>query len=313
MIVAGLRWHGTIPAFRKPSTGVRTVPNNREWAIFFWLVVFLTWALIKIPGSRRSIVQLASTFFRPPLSPAWSVMAVWVAGEVLLAVRVSAWDLQLTADTILWFITSALVMFMKLPEVGRRDHYFLRKAVEAFTITAVVQAYVSLVTLNLIGEFILQPILGFVALLYAFAQVKSDYRMVRILLERVLVLVSVALVVYVTSSLVHTWSDVDKPELLRQIGLPMWLTIGLLPCGYVLALYIAYNSAFFRIGFASGRRRPSWRQRAALLLTLHLRLRAVSEFASVPWPERFASASTFAEQRRVARGFLSDSRKTKAA
>lgn len=288
------------------------MPNNREWAIFFWLGVFLAWALVKIPGFRRSVAQLLSIFFRPPLSPAWSTMAVWVAGEVLLAIRLSAWDLQLTTDTILWFVTSALVMFMKLSEVGRRDHYFLRKAFEAFTITAVVQAYVSLISLNLVGEFILQPILGFVIVLYAFAQVKPEYRMIRVGASRLLMVTGVSLMIYVTTTLVRTWGSLDRPELLREIGLPMWLTIGLLPCAYVLALYIAYNGAFFRIRWASTpRRKPTVKQRAALISTLHVRLGVVTRFA-YPWPDRFASAVSFSEQRRVAREFLSNP-ETKAA
>ena len=54
---------------------------------------------------------------------------------------------------------------------------------------------------------------------------------------------------------------------MRQLGLPLWLTIGAVPFIYVLALYATYESAFTRLALAArnGATRPIY-VRLALLV-----------------------------------------------
>jgi hypothetical protein len=57
-----------------------------------------------------------------------------------------------------------------------------------------------------------------------------------------MVAASLGILTYVAPSLVHNWGTTDKGGLLRQLALPVWLTVGTLPFVYALGLLETYRS-----------------------------------------------------------------------
>jgi hypothetical protein len=230
-------------------------------------------------------------------------MVAWVSLEVWAGARFSLWMPDLATDTVLWFVTAGLVLFGSVTNVGSEQHFFRTKALATMRVTAVVQGYVSLVTFPLVVELLLQPIAGLLGAMSFVASMRDEYRPMRRVVSGVIGLVGLSLLIYVTATLLVTWHGSDKPALMRQLGLPLWLTIGAVPFIYVLALYATYESAFTRLALAArnGATRPIY-VRLALLVGFNFHVHDLGNFYG-PWPERLLSARSFPDARGVIRRF----------
>jgi hypothetical protein len=115
--------------------------------------------------------------------------------------------------------------------------------------------------------------------------------------------VSIVIVVYVTVALVGSWRQEDPWHDLRELALPVWLPLCLLPCIYALSLYSGYQVAFLRIDlFAKGRPGARRRAKAALLVNLNVRTHLVAKFGG-GWLTQIAEAQTLSEARAVVRRY----------
>jgi hypothetical protein len=84
--------------------------NNREWAILIWSVgIFLL--LLARREIRSSVGQLFRILLNPTLLIPLLLMVGYVVGEVWLGHKAKVWRTDLTKDTIVWFIISALTFF----------------------------------------------------------------------------------------------------------------------------------------------------------------------------------------------------------
>ena len=123
------------------------------------------------------------------------------------------------------------------------------------------------------------------------------------MVDGLIVVASVALLLYVVVGLVNNWASLDKVDLLQQFALPVWLTLGVLPYIYVVGLFAAYELAFIRINWKS---EVGWwartRAKLVLLTSFHAKARDVGAFSG-PWQFKLASATSFRDGRRVVDAF----------
>ena len=231
---------------------------------------------------------------------AFLLMSAWVAFELWVGQKCGLWRSSLTKDAVIWFVTSALVLFFNIDKVSSRPHFLRRTAFEALGLSALLVAFTSLFVLNLFVELVLQPVVAVLAMLSVVAGTDEQYHTVKRLVDGLIAIIGVSLLVYAITVAVDTWSSVDKPELARQLALPVWLTIGLLPYIYLLGPSTAYgpeNSVRINLSSAD---RPEGRLRSklALVLTYHVRAHRLAEFGGA-W--QLGQARTFREARRIIR------------
>ena len=89
-----------------------------------------------------------------------------------------------------------------------------------------------------------------------------------------------------------TWDEIDKHMLLLKFALPVWLTIGFLPCAYFFSLYVNYEAAFTGINHTTSDWKARFRAKLALVTKLHFKARDTRAFSWI-WAKRIASASGF--------------------
>ncbi len=273
------------------------MPNNREWALLFWLGVFLVFVL-----SKRDIRFSFGKVFRAASSPGILVpftgMVGYVVLEAWLGSKVSFWRPSLLKDTIVWFVVSALALFFNLNKATQEPHFFRRRAIEVFGITTFLEFFTNLFVLNLAAELLLQPVFIFVAMLSAYTGTASRYSVVKKLTDSLLAIGGLSLLAYVSRQLYVNWGDLDKQTVLLQLVLPIWLTLGLLPFIYLLSLYSTYDWAFRGVNWATDNRRARWRARLALATKFHIRSRRLRSF---PWHSmrQLTAAPTLAAARRA--------------
>ncbi len=76
--------------------------------------------------TRESLGQVLTTANKI-LLPLAALLA-WVGGIVYLGWRAGLWEPNLTSGTVLWFVTTGLVLFGNFNEVSEEENYFRRKA-----------------------------------------------------------------------------------------------------------------------------------------------------------------------------------------
>jgi hypothetical protein len=286
--------------------------NNREWAILTWSVgIFL--ALMARREIRSSVGQLLRILLSLPLLIPLLLMISYVVGEVLLGYKARLWRTDLTKDTIVWFVVSALAFFYRYDESSKQPHFFRRRLVAAVSIPVFIEFFANLFVLNLITELALQPFLLLLGLLIAVAESEERFRALRTPLNALLAVVGLSLLAYSARQLLISWNTVDKPITALQFGLPIWLTIGILPYIYVLSLYSSYQKAFHAIDTHSDNRRARLRAKLALVTRLHFRTRDSHAFGGWPWLAQIVSAPTFRAARRVVADFQESRRENERA
>ena len=278
------------------------MPNNRQWAFMFWIVVLLGWMLVR-KDTRLSIGDAFRVASSPRIFVPVAILVAWVVGLVWAASRINLWDGDRITDTVFWFITAGLVLFGRLDKVRKEPHFVRRSALATLELSALVEVLSELFVLNLVTELILQPVFALVGGMSVVAAQKSEYRRVKRLVDGLIVAASLAILMYAIVNLITNWNGLDKGDLLQQFTLPVWLTVGVLPYIYLLGLVAAYELAFIRIDWKS---EFGWLARARakliLLASFHIRARGIGAFSG-PWQHKLAAATSFREGRRVVRDF----------
>ena len=102
------------------------MPNSRQWALLFWVVVFTAWALSR-PDVRRSVVDVVRVARSPKLLVPFGGVLVWITLEVWVGAQVGLWNSTLSADTVLWFFAGGLLMYGSFIDVSKQRRLFRRK------------------------------------------------------------------------------------------------------------------------------------------------------------------------------------------
>ena len=231
----------------------------------------------------------------------WLVFAVllgWTALLVTVAYRFHFWTTGLIKDTVIWCGSSALVLFFSVTRVAREPHFFRNAALAAFKATVFVEFYVNLYVFPFLLELILQPVVTLLALSNV---VPGDPR-VKALANRLLSVFGLAVVAFATVKLIQNSQQKDWLDELRRLILPIWLTLGVLPCLHEISLVFNYQRAFRLLRWASHDPIAVRRARLALVTGLHLRTRLVGRFDG-GWAAQLTGVPSFREARRVVREY----------
>jgi hypothetical protein len=88
------------------------MPNNAEWATFFWVGVIVSAAAISSADVRQGLVQVWRSFLQHKVVLSFLIAADWTIGEVLVGERLGLWNSRLTTDTVIWYLTVAGVLLV---------------------------------------------------------------------------------------------------------------------------------------------------------------------------------------------------------
>jgi hypothetical protein len=273
--------------------------NNREWATLVWLavvVVLMLWS----KRTRHPVLVLVRTATTSLLAGLAVGLWIWAAGIVWLGERVHLWTGDLLKDTVIWAIGPALALIYGL--APSNPNFFRRAVLGTVQISVFVEFYLNLHVFGFIQELVLLPVVTAVAVLAQFAGTDPKYRPAKRLFDVILGCIGLALLAYASVTLIANWRQEDPLHDVRELALPVWLTIGAVPYLLVLSLFFNYQAAFRRLAWSSKDVNAVRRAKLALLIELNVRSNRVGAFGS-PWINRLTEAHSFTEARRVARKF----------
>ena len=281
--------------------------NNRELAGLIWVSAALLCAFSKM-SVRESLVRVVKAFLKPQLLLPLVAMLAWVGLELWVGVRLALWNGALAKGTILWTLGSAGVLLFNCAQIdsdGDDVHFFRRTILGTVGVAAFVEFFVNLYVMSLPAELVFQIVVAVPSLIVAVADQKPEYKSVKAFCERVLALIGLALFALAARQVHLDWHQLDARELLLDLALPVWLTVGLVPVLYLFSIYVAYDVIFRRISRAKAAKASRWRSRLALLSVLHFRADTVRKLAPYWYVTRkLGEAQTFSAARGVVAEFL---------
>lgn len=279
--------------------------NNREWAALFWLAAALLW-LISRRDLRLRLGGVLRSALRPFILLPLAAMLAYVGLEVWIGSKLSLWQASLLKGTIVWVIASGLAMFFSFGKASEK-HFFRRTIRGTVGATVFVGFFTNLVPFNLFSELLIQPVLTILILLSFVADLDESHHDVKKWADRLLAVIGFLLFGITARALYATWDQIDKQMVLLQFSLPVWLTIGFLPCVYLFGVYVHYDVPFRRINYATSDWKARLRAKLALVTKLHIKTRDIKTF-NWNWAKRIASAPSFRAAREVVDQFYKSHR-----
>jgi hypothetical protein len=252
------------------------VLSNQEWAVILWAGVALAFILCT-PGLRCGPFRILRSFAHRKVLIAFVLTVAWATSEVALGYRLSLWTTENVADTVFWFLTSAVVMFVNLTGISTTEHFLRNIVRRLFTASAALAGFVYFFSLPLWAAIVLVPVEALLVGLSVVARHSKDQVRVASLADRLLWMIAIGLIVHGMLRLVLGWDTIEKVGLLRSLALPIWLMIGLIPIVYLLGLYAEFEAEFVRLKVAGYCSRFGWKYVFALASVFNLRAHALWE------------------------------------
>lgn len=266
--------------------------NDRQMASLLWGGIILV-AAVAWPTGRQLLADIARTFFNHKVWPIFALLAVWSLGLVLVGWRIGIWTDELAADTWFWFFTTAVVLLFNFSRASKERSFFKTTVKETFGLTLILGFLSGVYVLPVPVEFVGQGVVATLAAVSTVAAHHRDSADVRKSVDGCLGLVGLAILALALFGLVTDWSNEDAPDLARRLLMPAWMTLGVLPYIYAVALYAAYELAFKWIGLRETHTfMARSRAKAAVVVRLHGQVMLVDKF-NLRWARRVAGATSF--------------------
>ncbi len=252
--------------------------DNREWAALTWFGVALLWVLSR-KDLRSAVADVLRAVLNLHILLALGGMIGYVALEVSLGSELYLWESNLAKGTFIWLLTSGLVMLFSFDHASKEPHFFRRGVIAALGVAVFIEFFMNVFILGLIAELLLQLIIVILAGVSITASGSDSQRSKKSQANFFLALIGFSLFAFTAWQFYCNWCNIDRHTLLRQLALPIWLTIGLLPFIYLLSLYADYSSACRRISWETSDWKARLRAKLALVSKLHFRIRDAHAFA----------------------------------
>lgn len=272
--------------------------NSREWAAAVWLAVGL-FACLMQRDLRSGFRGVRVALLHWKLALALLLMVAYIAVVIYGAAHVGLWESNLIGATVVWVFGSAVVSLMNSSDAPNDSHYMRAVLKRAVGVTILVEGFVNLYVLPFGVELLLVPTVTLLVAAAAVAEAKPELSHARAPINFLVGVIGVALLLYVVVRLVSSVSGSSLAALPRDLALPVWLSLALIPHTYLLGLLAIYELAFLQLRFAEPAS-PQALRRAKLALLLGARGRAHDLVGlGPPWTRRLVSAPNLVDARRI--------------
>lgn len=175
-------------------------------------------------------------------------MLLYVSLMVFLFWTAGFWDTSAIKDTIIWTFGVASVLLVNSSKAIADQNFFKKTIRGAIGFAVVLEFIVNLYTFPLFVEAILVPLFTCLLMLELFAANKPEYAQVHRVLTYVLGMVGLLILALSVYRAVSDPQEFATWSHLRDLLLPPIFTLAFVPFIYLLALYMAYELVFVRIG-----------------------------------------------------------------
>ncbi len=230
--------------------------NTREVATAVWLGALLVFGLSK-RSVRKAALGVIRAFFHWKILAMISFMALYTAGVVWALHATGAWTAALLKDTVLWFTFSGAVLAFSVVTTRERDEKaeLAKSLKDNVRVVVVLEFLVATYTFSLPVELLLIPAITILAMMNVVATSSDEYSAVAKLTMRLQVLVGAGILVVAVVKAIADFRSLQSADSVRQVVLPVALSLLFVPCIYTVLLVTRYESLFLRLRMGSEKSR----------------------------------------------------------
>lgn len=251
--------------------------TSREVATAFWLIAILLVGLWRSGDARRSLVGAFATLLGPKLLVPLVLYVAWMVALVWVTSLLGLWTPAMLKDTLLWTVPG-FALWVGAGAASSKPGHFRRRLRGVVSLWVLVGYYIALATFELAVEIVLQLSVLLLIAYSAYGTYVHELRSAKVWADRLLAFIGLLLIAYAVIVAINSWATADKVQALRDIALPVWLTLAAIPFVFALSLYATYEQAFVRMKIATSTGHVPLHAILALGRTFHLRSGALHKF-----------------------------------
>ncbi|ADL68456.1 hypothetical protein Tthe_0920 [Thermoanaerobacterium thermosaccharolyticum DSM 571] len=227
---------------------LKNIFSNRELAVGFWLFVLLLYALSK-KDVRKSLLDVIRIFFSKKFI-GWHIsMLLYVSSIIFILFKIGFWEFRLLKDTIIWYISVAIVNSIKSIGEAKDMKYFENIIKDNVKIVIILEFIINLYNFSLICEIILIPVISFLYLFKMSFELKTkyqneNYKSIIKLLNIITAVIGIYILFYSTIKFLSDIKNIVFLDLFKDLILPSILSIMFVPYVYLFVLYSTYEKVF---------------------------------------------------------------------
>ena len=226
--------------------------NNRELAAIIWTVVFFAWALTKKDLRKAFSIPLKAVLAWQILLPAL-LMGAYLTAIIVTLFKFDLWDFFLLKDTLFWFFSVAVILMYRFVAARGGSLPFREVITDNLKMIVILEFLINTYTFSLGMELVLIPLAVIVGSMNAIAGEKKEHQIVAKFTKVLIVLMGICTIVMAVYSAVSDYKTLGTIDTIQSLALPVFLSSGLIPFVYLLAVYTNYESLF--IGFKIGKKK----------------------------------------------------------
>ena len=197
-------------------------------------------------------------------------------------------------------------------KAAEESAFFKRIMLDTLVVAVFVEFFMNLHVFSLPVELVLQPVIIILALGGTVGGAMLQDKKIQNTCEVLLGLFVLWLLVYSVRQTHLRWGQIDKQSLFLELGLPIWLTLGIIPFLFLFSTFLAYDLAFRRIIATDAQSTAKWRAGVTLVCSFHVRFRDLKGFSAY-WLRSLAEAASFRAAREVVHEFRQRRREAELA
>lgn len=225
---------------------IQAIFNNREIALLLWIAVIVLAVLLS--KLRKSLVPIIQILTKRLFLIIFSLIGAYLFGIIILFKNLEVWQNSNLKDVLFWLFTVGLILVFKIND-AKSNSYFKGIFLSAIKWTIVLEFVVNLYSFSLFTEIIILPVLVFLALTQAVAEMDEKHKVVSKFLQNIIAIAGLSIFSYSLYKTVINFDAVLTFQNLISFLLPSTITILFTPFVYFLALYSTYESYFIHLDF----------------------------------------------------------------
>lgn len=227
-------------------TDIQAIFNNREIALLLWIAVIVLAVLFS--KLRKSLVPIIKILTSKMFLIIFSLIGIYLFGIIFLFKHLDVWQNSNLKDVLFWLFTVGLILVFKIND-AKSNAYFKGIFLSAIKWTIVLEFVVNLYSFSLFSEIIILPVLVFLAMTQAVAEMDEKHKVVSKFLQNIIAIAGLSIFSYSLYKTVINFDAVLNFQNLVSFLLPSTITILFIPFVYFLALYSTYESYFIHLDF----------------------------------------------------------------
>lgn len=227
-------------------TDIQAIFNNREIALLLWITVIVLAVLLS--KLRISLVPIIQILTKRMFLIIFSLIGTYLFGIIFLFKNLEVWQNSNLKDVLFWLFTVGLILVFKIND-AKSNAYFKGIFLSAIKWTIILEFVVNLYSFSLFTEIIILPVLVFLAMTQAVAEMDEKHKVVSKFLQNVIAVAGLSIFSYSLYKTVVNFDNVLTFHNLVSFLLPSIITILFIPFVYFLALYSTYESYFIHLDF----------------------------------------------------------------